>query len=375
MAFNGLDRRTLLELRGDTKQRLIALQLSKTDTGKETEVANLILELKDEINQVDKQLVELSKEGNEKSSLNTSVEDFGTEAQLSRIISGLRHRIEAIGPFKVSKPIHEWLDRLTNVYKQLVTPNLTSHPSLEQEFCSDVVLNLPLGGQSKFADVSKWETLKSELKSLYQPDHSIFQLLSQVWNLELTGVKWNEMASRLTTTLAESKTSINAKYQKDGKSLDADQVFGLIGAMLMSESVRENSPETYRMMLDSLDRCKNAEDVAKKASFYSDRLLGVESQAFRVNRTAVGSQRRSKPKGKEDDKSSKDPDHKALVKACVKQRLCIKFNLGEPCDESSCKYKHEKLSAGQHTTYQTCVTQMNEIFHEDWSTDPFPEGN
>ena len=131
-------------------------------------------------------------------------------------------------------------------------------------------------------------------------------------------------------------------------------------------------------MLDSLDSCSNAEEVAKKAAFYSDRLQGLESQVFRVNRTTAEPQRRTKPKkaepGKDEKSSEKDPKKRALIKKCIQEKKCIKFNLGEDCDAESCKYKHAKVSSYKDEAYEAHVAQMNQIF-EDWSTDPFPQGN
>ena len=372
MSFDNMDRKTLLDIRGDIKSRLIALQISKIDEGQKDEYANMIASLENEIAGIDTKLGELAKANAGKASVDSTLSDeVASEYQLNRLIQGLRTRIESIGAYKAGDQIHVWLDRLRNVYKLLVEPNLSTYPGLESEFCYCVILNLPLAGQNKFSDESTWDTLKNGLKSHYSADISVFQHLAKVWTCELSGVKWNELSSRLTNVLTESKTSITAKYKKDAKSLDANKVFDLIGAMLMSEAVRVNSPETYRQMLDSLDSCSTADEVAKKAAFYSDRLQGLESQVFRVNRTTVEPQK--KPKRRKGDKSDKEmtPEKKKLIKACIQQKLCIKYNLNEPCSEADCEYKHSKVND---EAYESQVAQMNAIFG-DWATDPFPEGN
>ena len=374
-----MDRKTLLDIRGDTKSRLIALQVSKIDEGQKDEYANVITSLENEIAGIDTKLGELAKTDAGKASLDTTLSDEVTsEYQLSRILAGIRLRVDAVGVYKPTQPIHTWLEKLSNIYKMLVKPNLQNHLTLEGEFCSTIILSLPLAGQTKFADKTTWETLKQGLKSNYSSDISVFQHLSKVWSCNLSGVRWNDLSNKLTSVLTESKTSIMSKYTKDSKTLDADAVFSLIGAMLMSEAVRNNSPETYRLMLEALDSCRNADEVAKKAAFYSDRLQGLESQVFRVNRTTVEPQKRSKPKkaesGKDEKPSEKDPKKRALIKKCIQEKKCIKFNLGEECNAESCKYKHAKVSSDKDDAYQSHVAEMNRIF-EDWSSDPFPQGN
>ena len=129
------------------------------------------------------------------------------------------------------------------------------HPSLEHDFVCQVVMLLPFASQSKFADEQTWDSLQAKLKEHFQADISIFQHLSKVWACPLQGCKWSEQSLKLTSTLGESKANIKSYFTNKGKTLSADDVFNLIGAMLMSESVKVNSPEVYPMMLNALDEC------------------------------------------------------------------------------------------------------------------------
>ena len=366
-----MDRRALLSIRGTTRDRICSLKISKVDEGQQAEVGNVIAELEAEITQIDAALGKLK--GKSTSDDNTMNNDLNTQYELNRIVNNIRHQLEGIGNFKPNSQIHVWLDKLSNIYKMIVQPNLANHATLGSEFCSYVVLSLPLSGQNKFSNKTDWDTLKNDLKEHYSADISIFQHLSQVWSLDLSGTKWNLLAAKLGNTLTESKTSIMAKYAKDGKSLDADKVFSLVGAMLMSEAVRSNSPDTYRLMLDSLDQCSSAEEVAKKASFYSDRVSGLESQVFRVNKTTVEPTKKSKPKKGAKSKKEKSPEVKSLIKACIDQKVCIKFNLDQECDEVTCKYKHTKVDRQNFDTFESNVAQVDQL-GSDWSN-PFQGGN
>ena len=88
MSFEGLDRKTLLDIRGTTRDRIFSLKISKVDEGQQTEVANVIAELEAEVVQIDTKLAELVKADAGKASLDTTLSDEVTsEYQLSRIIT------------------------------------------------------------------------------------------------------------------------------------------------------------------------------------------------------------------------------------------------------------------------------------------------
>ena len=191
-----MDRKTLLDIRGDTKSRLIALQVSKIDEGQKDEYANVIASLENEIAGIDTKLGELAKaDADKENTLNSTLSgEVASEYQLNRLATGLRTRIECIGAYKASGQIHVWLDRLQNVYKLLVEPNLSTYPVLESDFCYSIILSLPLAGQTKFSDEKTWDTLKAGLKAHYSADISVFQHLSKIWGCDLSGTRWNELA-------------------------------------------------------------------------------------------------------------------------------------------------------------------------------------
>ena len=137
-----MDRKTLLDIRGDTKSRLIALKVSKVDEGQQAEVANVIAELEAEVAQIDTKLAEVAKtEAGKENTLNSTLsEEVASEYQLNRLVTGLRTRIDGIGAYRASGQIHVWLDRLQNVYKLLVEPNLSTYTVLESDFCYSVIL-------------------------------------------------------------------------------------------------------------------------------------------------------------------------------------------------------------------------------------------
>ena len=73
------------------------------------------------------------------------------------------------------------------------------------------------------------------------------QHLSQAWDLQRRdGKKLTDFAGRLENTTREAAVHIKNKYKKDNKvDLTVDMVFSIMGAMLMSEKVKDLNSNIY----------------------------------------------------------------------------------------------------------------------------------
>lgn len=255
-----------LSLRKDAQNQLTQLSVAKTDEDQQVAArqAARVTALEAEIAAIDERLGQLASIPDQLNQ--TQSGDNQEQYELSRISSTVRANLERVGVFRPSGLINEWVNRVNMIYKMVVKPKVPAIPAIEQDFLSQVVLMLPYGAQSKFEEETSWKAFVPELKGHYQADISIFQHLSKVWGIDLHGTKWADQAQKLGSCLNESKSNIKAHFASNSKILTGDVAFDLIGAMIMAESVRKNSPDTYRLMLDSLDSAFTCSEVARKAA-------------------------------------------------------------------------------------------------------------
>ena len=360
-----MDKPTLLSLRKDAQAELSKLSTCKLDEEEDVKTRQLarITKLQSEVDSIDIALGELAD-----ATLNTTDSGDTHGYEMNRIMSSIRCALDQVGKFKPSGLINQFCNRVNPIHKMYVRGKHAAHPTLEAEFTSLVVFSLPFPTQNKFSDEKTWAALQAKVKGHFQADISIFQHLSKVWSLQdqMQGRVWNDQCSKLTSTVNESKANIKAYYTSKGKTLSADDVFGLISAMLMAESVKANSPEVYPMMLDALDSCSSAEDVAKKAGFYTDRLDSSDASAFFV-KTDRAKSRPSTHKPSGVYSGSQPRASKELVKACIRRQLCIKFNTPEGCKATNCQYKHILVDTNSEQTTSMPIQVAS------WTEDNFPE--
>ena len=100
-----------------------------------------------------------------------------------------------------------------------------------------------------------------------------FQHLSRAWDLQRRdGEKLTDFAGRLENTIREAAVHIKNKYKKDNKvDLTVDMVFSIMGAMLMSEKVKETNPNIYPHLVKTMDSHYTAIGIACEAQQYVDR--------------------------------------------------------------------------------------------------------
>ena len=369
MSLPDMSRRDLLDLIKNTKDRIASLMMTKVDPDKETERDNLIIGYEKDLKDFVAALA-AKKEPDD-----ASPNDTNLTLEYNRISNSIQARVTDIGHFRPdSGLINNFILKLDNLYSLLVKDNLSVHAGLERNFVTMVILMLPTTAQTKFQASTTWTDLKTKLREFYQADISIFQHLGRLWDFNPDSQNWSEIASQLTAICNESKNTIKQRFESDGKTLTADHVFDLMSAMLLSELIRGSSPEIYRSMIEKLDSCKTATDVALAANFFKDRLSDEHFSSFkataertRFQRMIKGVQNQVTSKSKRNITKQSDED-KELVKQCIKEKVCIRYNLGQKCKSDPCPYDHRKLSEANPKS-----TFLSEV--SDWSEDLFPEGN
>ena len=372
MSFSDMNRLDLLEVRKDTKDRIAKLTMTKPDPDKETERDNLIIGYEKDIADIDQALAA------KKVADEVTPNDTNLTLEYNRISNSVQTRISEIGKFRQDSTIliNTYVLKLDNLYNLLVKDNLATHTGLERNFVTMVVLALPTNAQTKFQSIKTWSSLKVKVKEFYQADISIFQHLARLWDFNPDSTNWSEIASELMAICNESKNTIRQKFESDGITLTADHVFDLMSAMLLSELIRSNAPETYKMMIEKLDLCKTASDVAIKANFFKDRLSDEHLSSFKATAERNKFQRMIKDmkinaaSKSNRNNSSQSKEERELINNCIREKVCIRFNLGRKCKSTPCPYEHRKLVDVEPENHKN--TFLTEI--SDWSEENFPEG-
>ena len=126
------------------------------------------------------------------------------------------------------------------------------------------------------------------LKDNYASRETIFQILSSLWEVERRdsedihslGIRFEEKAREISTRIQSkyADTAENEKLKK--KTLNAEDVFLLVGSMQLFNHIREKEPDTYKLLLKDCDLCFTPSDLSKKAKLYTDRLIKSEPSSL-----------------------------------------------------------------------------------------------
>ena len=108
-----------------------------------------------------------------------------------------------------------------------------------------------------------WKTEDLSCRNPWQPDDK-FQYLSRAWDLQpRDGEKLTDFAGRLKNTIREATVNIKNKYKKDNKvDLTVNMVFLIMGAMLISENVKDWNPNIYPHLVKTVDSHYTAIGIA-----------------------------------------------------------------------------------------------------------------
>ena len=181
-------------------------------------------------------------------------------------------------------------------------------------------------------------------------------MLHRAWSYEIGDDDFSTASNKLTAIVNSARTHIKEVFLLENqREMSADDTFSLVAAMLIAEQVKSKSPVVYSRLLDHLDTCMTADAVASKAAFYSDRMADsgqersfyadmekqinqLKSQMGKMESKKGGSSDKKKAKNTKAD--NRTPEQRELIKACLKAKVCIKWNLGEKCSKSPCPYPH-----------------------------------
>ena len=162
-------------------------------------------------------------------------------------------------------------------------------PSLEVEFLSQIKLKL---GDNVWKhldtsrpDVSTFEKYKIFINTTYGGFQNAFQVVNRAFDIEFEPKeKFFIFSNKLTDELRTSLVAIKRHYGKlDGdKELTSNEVIDFMGALCVSQKLKEHHWEIFRDMTNDFDKLKTANEVAQKAEFYRERLQGstVGSSSF-----------------------------------------------------------------------------------------------
>ena len=186
-----------------------------------------------------------------------------------------------------------YLAKLNQFFTLLVTG---VNENLEGEFLSQIKLKL---GDNVWKhldttkpDISNFEKYKIFINTNYGGFQNAFQVVNRAFDIEFDPNQKNFIFSnKLTDELRTSLAAIKRHYNKiDGdKELTASECIDFIGALCVSQKLKEHDWELFRDMTNDFDKLKSANEVAQKAEFYRERL-----QSSTVNSTSFWGKSESK---------------------------------------------------------------------------------
>ena len=195
----------------------------------------------------------------------------------------LQEAVKQKKTFYTRNDINQFITVLNKVYTIHVIPELPTYPSLEEEFVKAAQDLLDQGLFQQMVDskqdTSTFEKLNTYLIWTYCSQMTNFQHLSWAWDLQRRDdEKLTDFAGRLENTISEAAVHIKNKYKKDNKvDLTIDMVFLIMGAMLMSEKVKDWNPNIYPYFVKTIDNHFTVIGIACEAQQYIDRGVKMDS--------------------------------------------------------------------------------------------------
>ena len=129
-------------------------------------------------------------------------------------------------------------------------------------------------------DVSTFEKYKIFINTNYGGFQNAFQVVNRAFDIEFDPKEnFFIFSNKLTDELRTSLAAIKRHYNKiDGdKELTADECIDFMGALCVSQKLKENHWEIFRDMTNDFDKLKSANEVVQKAEFYRERLQGAST--------------------------------------------------------------------------------------------------
>ena len=200
------------------------------------------------------------------------------------MVQNLLEVVRLVPKLSVGDSIERFVSELDQIYKVEVLPQLGQISSLENEFVRTAKRLLTFSMYEQMdksgAKIDKWLEMKRYLIENHGSKITMFQHLNRLWRLEpKPQEKLTDFGARVEEQIHKASLHIMEKFGKDHKENDdspkdmtAEDVFKLIGAMLVSLQVQKEHEFIYRAMIKTMDRHWSASSLLADAQDYVDRL-------------------------------------------------------------------------------------------------------
>ena len=232
--------------------------------------------------------------------------------------NSISDQLRTVPKFRGTGPreLNQFLEKLKQAYDMCVIGG--KH---EDHFvrCAKLALSEDIYSSlcSSKAVVNTFDDLKKWLCEAFDSQLTSFQLLGSAFGAEYNSTdKFITFAQKIEKEVRTARNVIKAEHKrKHSEDMTADQVFDLMGAMLMVEKLQAHHKSIYDAMVDKMNDLRTASDVATKAECLRDRCKG-ESLAPTEQSFYGG----SKPQHKSNGKSQQNPLLTELQKSNEQQQ-------------------------------------------------------
>ena len=305
---------------------------------------------------------------------NQQVVQEWTRAQKRQIIA---MDVASVGKLAVSN-LERWISEVDRVHTLEI---LNDDNTFANEFTKMVKRQLPSTIYSQLVDsgtkTDSWSELRKYLVENFGSKISIYQHLTKLNDLQLhQGENISTFASKLEEQLYIASLHISKKYKESNSAeISSQQVFKVIGAMLLSIQLRERHPKVYRAMVKGMDKHWTATSLAAEAANYLDRIGPDISQ----NETYIVQPKKSaKQTSKASKKNSVQHKEREILsldklKEKVKDQVCRNFAKNGECKYGNrCFRKHIKESPSYMAASSNQDTRFDGLFSclESYMIDP-----
>ena len=295
------------------------------------------------------------------------------------LLQAIQLELKSIRKFEPGTTVETFILGLENLFTLQVKGKTDVYQNLEKEFTTMATSRMHNTYQSTLINANKvfnkFEDFREYMLENYSSQESNFQILSNLYSLDFKEHEsYRDFGARLDIEVTNACTSIMANWSKENATsdtpspiLDAKGLFSLFSGMMMSERIKQKSPDIYRLLLKRINKFKSAASIAAEAQQLHDRQ--ADDNVFNG---AAGGYGYFGAHGAYATKGGyrKMPDQEYIsynakkyqldedaVKEMLRKRICLGFNSDVvECKHQNCRFKHEKIekcSAVQVNHYAT----------------------
>ena len=233
-------------------------------------------------------------------------------------IQNLLEVVRTVSKLNVGDSIERFVSELDQIYKVEVQTQVGGIPSLEDEFVRAAKRLLTFSMYEQMdksgTPTTTWTQMKKYLVDNHGSKITMFQHLNRLWKLELKpDEKLTDYGARVEEQIHKASLHIMKKFGKDHKAGDdtpiemkAEDVFKLIGAMLVSLQVRKEHEDVFKSMIKGMDKHWTASSLLADAQDYVDR-LGSNQNATKTGVEVAFHSSSNKNKSSNEKKPSTKP--------------------------------------------------------------------